>query len=111
MKTQNLDVVGTSRDQETLQAKGSAGESAPNPHLSVVCPFPAQPARQRGHRERSASMAANTFRFLKRRISLKRSTLQNQSAFPWLPISPFIGRVRSLLMIMTALALRKFVRG
>ena len=56
-------------------------------------------------------MAANTFRSPKRPTLLKRSTLQNQSAFPWLPISPFIGRVRSLLMIMTALALRKFVRG
>jgi hypothetical protein len=110
-RDENLDVVGTSRDQRSLEPKGPPGETLPDPHLSVVCPFPAQPARQRGHRERSASMAANTFRFLKRRISLKRSTLQNQSAFPWLPISPFIGRVRSLLMIMTALALRKFVRG
>src|SRR5262245_63813734 len=44
---ENLDVVRTSRDQENLEPKGSADESATDPHLSVVCPFPAQPARQR----------------------------------------------------------------
>ena len=49
---ENLDVVRTSRDQENPQAKGSAGESTPDPHLSVVCPFPAQPPRQRRHRGR-----------------------------------------------------------
>jgi hypothetical protein len=50
MSAKNLDVVRTSRDQESLQPKGSANESAPDPHLSVVCPFPAQPIRQRKHR-------------------------------------------------------------
>jgi hypothetical protein len=51
-RDENLDVVRTSRDHENLQPKGSAGESALNPHLSVVCPFPAQPLRQRTHRGR-----------------------------------------------------------
>src|SRR5262245_9586243 len=50
VRDENLDVVRTSRDQEHLKPKGSAGESAPDPHLSVVCPFPAQPLRQRKHR-------------------------------------------------------------
>jgi hypothetical protein len=47
---ENLDVVRTSRDHENLQPKGCAGESAPDPHLSVVCPFPAQPPKQRQRR-------------------------------------------------------------
>jgi len=51
-RDEDLDVVRTSRDQENLQPKGSAGESAPDPHLSVVCPFPAQPPRERRHRGR-----------------------------------------------------------
>jgi len=51
-RNENLDVVRTSRDQENLQAKGSAGESAPDPHLSVVCPIPAQPSSQQKHRGR-----------------------------------------------------------
>jgi hypothetical protein len=51
-RDENLDVVGTSRDQENLQPKGSADESALGPHLSVVCPFPAQPSKQRRHRGR-----------------------------------------------------------
>src|SRR5262245_39910695 len=51
-RDENLDVVRTSRDRENLQAKGSAGESALDPHLSVVCPFPAQPSSQRRHRGR-----------------------------------------------------------
>jgi hypothetical protein len=42
----NLDVVRTSYDQETPERKGPIGNSASNPHLSVVCPFPAQPDRQ-----------------------------------------------------------------
>jgi len=65
---ENLDVVRTSRDQENLQAKGPAGESGSDPHLSVVCPFPAQPSRQQKARGRyriqgskyiSTSQAAN----------------------------------------------------
>jgi hypothetical protein len=52
MKTQNLDVVRTSRDQESVEPKGPAGKSVPDPHLSVVCPFPAQPSRQRKRRGR-----------------------------------------------------------
>jgi len=50
-RDKNLDVVRTSRDHESLQFKGSADKSATDPHLSVVCPFPAQPAggqRRRG---------------------------------------------------------------
>jgi hypothetical protein len=47
---ENLDVVRTSHDQEELGPKGFAGESRPDPHLSVVCPFPAQPSRRRKHR-------------------------------------------------------------
>ena len=46
-RDKNLDVVRTSRDQESLEPKGPAGELAPDPLLSVVCPFPAQPNRQR----------------------------------------------------------------
>jgi hypothetical protein len=34
MKRQNLDVAGTSRDQESAETKSSAGELAPDPHLS-----------------------------------------------------------------------------
>src|SRR5262249_58990628 len=49
---ENLDVVRTSRDQENLQPKGAAGESALDPHLSVVCPFPAQPSSRRKARGR-----------------------------------------------------------
>jgi hypothetical protein len=49
---ENLDVVRTSHDQENLQPKDSAGETGPDPHLSVVRPFPAQPSRQRKHRGR-----------------------------------------------------------
>ena len=37
---EHLDVVRTSRDQENLQPKGSAGESALDPHLSGCVPFP-----------------------------------------------------------------------
>jgi hypothetical protein len=51
-QVENLDVVRTSRDQESPQPKGSAGESAPAPHLSVVCPFPARPGRHRQSRHR-----------------------------------------------------------
>jgi hypothetical protein len=50
MTAKNLDVVGTSRDQESAEPKGPAGQAAPDPHLSVVCPFPARPARQQKHR-------------------------------------------------------------
>ncbi len=49
-RNENLDVVRTSRDQESPEPKGPAGELAPDPHLSVVCPFPAPPARQRTQR-------------------------------------------------------------
>jgi len=49
-RNENLDVVRTSRDQENLGPKGSVGNSAPAPHLSVVCPFPALPASQRKQR-------------------------------------------------------------
>ena len=36
--------------KKALEPKGSASESAPDPLLSVVCPFPAQPLRQRKYR-------------------------------------------------------------
>ena len=49
---ENLDVVRTSRDQESVEPKGSASESPPDPLLSVVCPFPAQPDNRRKHRGR-----------------------------------------------------------
>jgi len=51
-RDENLDVVRTSRGQESIEPKGSADESALDPHLSVVCPFPAQPSRQRKRRGR-----------------------------------------------------------
>jgi hypothetical protein len=44
-RDKNLDVVGTSRDQESVEPKGPASESPPDPHLSLVCPFPAQLSR------------------------------------------------------------------
>jgi hypothetical protein len=47
---ENLDVVRTSHDQESVEPKGPAGESSHDPHLSVVCPLPAQPFSQRRHR-------------------------------------------------------------
>jgi hypothetical protein len=49
-RDKNLDVAGTSRDHGSLDSKGPAGESAYDPYLSVVCPFPAPPVRQRKHR-------------------------------------------------------------
>ena len=45
MSAKNLDVVRTSRDQQSVEPKGPADESVPDPHLSVVCPFPAQSVR------------------------------------------------------------------
>jgi hypothetical protein len=65
---ENLDVVRTSHDRESVEPKGPAGESALDQHLSVVCPFPAQPSRQRkprgnyrtrGTKYISATQAAN----------------------------------------------------
>src|SRR5262245_13643627 len=52
MSAKNLDVVRRSHEQKTVKPKGSAGESAPDPHISVVCPFPAQPSEQRKHHGR-----------------------------------------------------------
>ena len=43
----NLDVVGTSHDQERLEPKAAGGESALDPHLSVVCPDAAHTKKQR----------------------------------------------------------------
>ena len=48
--SKNLDVPETSHDPVTQAAKGSAGDLTLEPLLSVVCPFPAQPNRQREHR-------------------------------------------------------------
>jgi len=42
-RDENLDVVRRSRDQESVE---------PDPLLSVVCPFPAPPVKQRKHRGR-----------------------------------------------------------
>ena len=109
-RDENLDVVRTS-------VKKTHSPKALRVNLPVIRTYLlCAPSRHgllgsRGTVGLIALMAANTFRSPKRPTLLKRSTLQNQSAFLWLPISPFIGRVRSLLMIMTALALRKFVRG
>jgi hypothetical protein len=54
---ENLDVVKTSRDQESIEPKGPAGESSPDPHLSVVCP---SRHSRRGTVGTTALMAANT---------------------------------------------------
>ncbi|HEX2447098.1 MAG TPA: hypothetical protein VHK26_02790, partial [Methyloceanibacter sp.] len=51
-RDENLDVVRTSHDQESVEPKGPADESAPDPHLSVVCPYPAQSVREHKHRGR-----------------------------------------------------------
>ena len=48
-RDQNLDVVGTSQNQENAEPKESEGETASDPLLSVVCPFPAQSVRRRQH--------------------------------------------------------------
>ncbi len=45
--SKNLDVVRTSQDPEIGWSKGGAGEFASNPHLSVVCAYPAQPQEKR----------------------------------------------------------------
>jgi hypothetical protein len=50
LASKNLDVPETSHDPVTHAAKGSAGDLTLEPLLSVVCPFPAQPNRQREHR-------------------------------------------------------------
>jgi hypothetical protein len=51
-RDENLDVVRTFGDHESLQLKSSADKSATDPHLSVVCPLPVRPARQQKHRGR-----------------------------------------------------------
>jgi hypothetical protein len=51
-RDENLDVVRTSRDHESLQFKGSADKSAIVPHLYVVCPFPAPRPRKQKQRGR-----------------------------------------------------------
>ena len=50
LASKNLDVPETSHDPVTQAAQGSAGDLTLEPLLSVVCPFPAQPNRQREHR-------------------------------------------------------------
>jgi hypothetical protein len=49
---ENLDVAGTSQNQESLDRKEPAGESALAAHISVVCPFPAQRSQPRKPRGR-----------------------------------------------------------
>jgi len=39
-RDENLDVVGTSRDQRSLEPKGPPGETLPDPHLSGCVPLP-----------------------------------------------------------------------
>ena len=57
-RDKKLDVAGTSSDQKSPEPKGSAGESASNPHLSVVCPFPAPPVKQRKDRGRYRTLGS-----------------------------------------------------
>ena len=52
MSAKNMDVVGRSREQKTIEPKGPAGEPAPDPLLSVVCPFPAPLREKREKRGR-----------------------------------------------------------
>jgi hypothetical protein len=65
---ENLDVPGLDHEHDSGGAKGAEGELAFETHLSVVCPFPAQPGRQqkhhgryrpRGGKYRSVPQAAN----------------------------------------------------
>ena len=51
-RDENLDVARTSSDQESRASKGTAGLSASDSHLSVVCPFPAPPDSGRNPRGR-----------------------------------------------------------
>ena len=51
-RDENLDVPGLDQERNIGGAKGPAGNSAPDPHLSVVCPFPAPLLRLRKHRGR-----------------------------------------------------------
>jgi hypothetical protein len=87
MKMRNLDVSGTSHDQEELQPKGSAGESGPDPHLSVVCPFPAQPSRQQKHRGRYRTRGSRYISVPQATNILQAVNFAKSIAFPWLPIS------------------------
>ena len=48
----NLDVLGLDREPKLRVLKGAPGESASDPYLSVVCPYPAQPDRQHKPRRR-----------------------------------------------------------
>src|SRR4026207_1040359 len=91
--SENLDVVRTSRDQENRQPKASAAESAVDPHLSVVCPLPAQSSRPRRQRRRG-SYRANGSKYIsvQQATLLKRSNLQNQSSSTWWPTPQSIGR-------------------
>ena len=108
---ENLDVVRTSRDQENLRSKGSAGESALDPHFSVVCPFPAQPSGSARLVALTEFMAANTFQSLKQKTSSRQSILLNRSTFPWSRILLFTGRALWPSTTMRALALRKLARA
>jgi hypothetical protein len=105
---ENLDVVRTSRDQENLRSKGSAGESALDPHFSVVRHSPPASARLVALTE---FMAANTFQSLKQKTSSRQSILLNRSTFPWSRILLFTGRALWPSTTMRALALRKFARA
>ena len=107
----NLDVPETSHDPVTQAAKGSAGDLTLEPLLYLLR------ALSRHSRIGNESivvvtvlLAANTFRSLKRPTTSRRSNLQNQSASPWLPISPFTGQAPTPGMIPMARASRKFGR-
>ena len=52
MSAKNMDVVGRSREQKTIEPKGPAGEPAPDPLSPVVCPFPAPLREKREKRGR-----------------------------------------------------------
>ena len=77
--SKNLDVAGTSRDQEIGSTKGIQGKLAPAPHLSSLCASAAQPDQQPEHRRqrRTVLAAPNTSRSRKPPTSSRRSNLQN----------------------------------
>ena len=110
LASKNLDVPETSHDPVTQAAKGSAGDLTLEPLLSVVCPFPAQPNKQREHRGCYRPLGSKYISLPQATTTSRRSNLQNQSASLWLPISPFTGQAPTPGMIPMARASRKFGR-
>ena len=110
-RDKNLDVVGTSRDQKSLEPKAPAGESAADRSYLLCALSRHSPIANESTVGAIDVVAAKIFRSPKPPTSSRRSTLQNRSVSPWLPTSPFTGRAPTPGMIPMARALRKFGRA